>query len=90
LFQIIFAFFIKLIRPVLLIRWARLDNAKFGHFATNVEIYLLEKKFAIDKPKENVLPDPRKGDTMSVKVKGTAEGSQLRKLLNELHSDEEQ
>jgi len=52
---IIFAFFIKLIRPVLLIRWARLDNAKFGHFATNVEIYLLEKKFAIDKPKENYI-----------------------------------
>jgi replicative DNA helicase len=39
---------------------------------------------------DNVLPDPRKGDTMGVKVKGTAEGSQLRKLLNELHSDEEQ
>ena len=47
-------------------------------------------KVTIDKPKENVLPDPRKGDTMGVKVKGTAEGSQLRKLLNELHSDEEQ
>ena len=41
-------------------------------------------------PKANSLPDPRKGDNMGVKVKGTAEGSQLRKLLNELHSDEEQ
>jgi len=41
-------------------------------------------------PKANPLPDPRKGDTLGVKVKGQAEGSQLRKLLNELHSDEEQ
>jgi hypothetical protein len=40
--------------------------------------------------KANPLPDPRKGDTLGVKVKGQAEGSQLRKLLNELHSDEEQ
>jgi len=39
---------------------------------------------------DNTLPDPRKGDTLGVKVKGQAEGSQLRKLLNELHSDEEQ
>ena len=36
------------------------------------------------------LPDPRKGDNLGIKVKGQAEGSQLRKLLNELHSDEEQ
>ena len=41
-------------------------------------------------PKANTLPDPRKGDTLGAKVKGQAEGSQLRKLLNELHSDEEQ
>ena len=41
-------------------------------------------------PKINPLPDPRKGDTLGGKVKGQAEGSQLRKLLNELHSDEEQ
>ena len=47
-------------------------------------------KVTSDNSKESVLPDPRKGDTMGVKVKGTAEGSQLRKLLNELHSDEEQ
>ena len=52
---IIFAFFIKLIRSVLLIRWARLDNAKFGHFATNVELYLLEKNFGINKPKEKYI-----------------------------------
>jgi len=47
-------------------------------------------KVTSDNSKENMLPDPRKGDTMGAKVKGTAEGSQLRKLLNELHSDEEQ
>ena len=46
-------------------------------------------KVTNDKPKENTLPDPRKGETMGIKPKGTAEGSQLRKLLNELHSDEE-
>ena len=38
------AIFIKLIRPFILIRWTRLDNARIGHFATNVEIYLLKKK----------------------------------------------
>ena len=52
---VIFAFFIKLIRPILLIRWTRLDNAKFGHLATDVEIYLLEKKFGLNKPKESYI-----------------------------------
>ena len=37
-------------------------------------------KVTSDNSKENMLPDPRKGDTMGAKVKGTAEGSQLRKL----------
>lgn len=54
-FTILFVIFIKLIRPILLIRWARLDNAKFGHFAADVEIYLLEKRFRIDKPKERYI-----------------------------------
>ena len=49
------AIFIKLIRPFILIRWTRLDNARIGHFATNVEIYLLKKKSGIDMPKENFL-----------------------------------
>ena len=35
------------------------------------------------------VPDPRKGDTIG-KVKATVEGTKLRQLLNELHSDEEQ
>tara|TARA_R110001592_G_scaffold156232_9_gene386571 strand:+ start:7814 stop:9256 length:1443 start_codon:yes stop_codon:yes gene_type:complete len=35
------------------------------------------------------VPDPRKGDTVG-KVKATVEGTKLRQLLNELHSDEEQ
>ena len=34
-------------------------------------------------------PDPTKGDNIG-KVKAEVEGSKLRKLLNELHSDEEQ
>jgi len=37
-----------------------------------------------------VMPDPRKGDALGVKVKATVEGGKLRQLLNELHSDEEQ
>jgi len=36
------------------------------------------------------MPDPRKGDSLGVKVKATVEGGKLRQLLNELHSDEEQ
>jgi len=34
--------------------------------------------------------DPTKGETMGVKQKAEVEGTKLRKLLNELHSDEEQ
>jgi hypothetical protein len=34
--------------------------------------------------------DPRKGDSLGVKVKATVEGGKLRQLLNEIHSDEEQ
>ena len=34
--------------------------------------------------------DPTKGEAMGVKQKAEVEGSKLRKLLNELHSDEEQ
>ena len=34
--------------------------------------------------------DPTKGEKMGAKAKATVEGGQLRKLLNELHSDEEQ
>ena len=52
---ILIAIFIKLIRPFILIRWSRLDNARIGHFAADVELYLLEKKFGIDKPKENYI-----------------------------------
>ncbi len=34
--------------------------------------------------------DPTKGEAMGVKQKAEVEGTKLRKLLNELHSDEEQ
>ena len=36
-----------------------------------------------------VVPDPTKGDDVG-KIKANVEGGQLRRLLNELHSDEEQ
>ena len=65
-FTILFVIFIKLIRPILLIRWARLDNAKFGHFAADVEIYLLEKRFRIDKPKERYIDFFYKPELISV------------------------
>jgi putative glycosyltransferase (TIGR04372 family) len=52
---VLIALLIKLIRPFILIRWSRLDNARIGHFATNVEIYLLKKKFGIDKPNKNYI-----------------------------------
>ena len=35
------------------------------------------------------VPDPTKGVTVG-KIKAEVEGTKLRKLLNELHSDEEQ
>ena len=35
------------------------------------------------------VPDPTKGDKVG-KIKAEVEGTKLRKLLNELHSDEEQ
>jgi hypothetical protein len=34
--------------------------------------------------------DPTKGESMGVKQKAEVEGTKLRTLLNELHSDEEQ
>ena len=52
---IIFGLIIKLIKPLILIRWSRLDNARIGHFATNIEIYLLEKKFKIGIPNGNYI-----------------------------------
>ena len=52
---IIFGLIIKLIKPLILIRWCRLDNARIGHYATNVEIYLLKKKFEIDVPDVNYI-----------------------------------
>ena len=39
-FSILIAIFIKLVKPLILIRWTRLDNARIGHFATDVEMYL--------------------------------------------------
>lgn len=55
---------IKILRPYILIRWSRLDNARIGHFAANNEIYLLEKKFGIDVPNEKYIdffymPEPK-------------------------------
>ena len=46
------AVFIKLIRPLILIRWSRLDNARIGHYLADIDIYLLEKKFKKSVPKE--------------------------------------
>jgi len=50
------------------------------------------KKGKADKQKSKItadVPDPSKGDIVG-KVKAEVEGTKLRKLLNELHSDEEQ
>ena len=62
----------------------------------NVEIYdNLKKTSKVSTPDgtpkdaRTEVPDPRKGDTVG-KVKATVEGTKLRQLLNELHSDEEQ
>ena len=54
-FIVVIALLIKLLRPVILIRWNHLDNSRIGHFATNIEIYLLKKKFGIDMPNENYI-----------------------------------
>ncbi len=52
---VLFAIFIKLIRPFILIRWSRLDNARIGHYLADIEIYLLEKKFKKDVPNERYI-----------------------------------
>ena len=52
---ILTALLIKLLRPFILIRWSNLHNTRIGHFATNVEIYLLKKNFGIDMPDKNYI-----------------------------------
>jgi putative glycosyltransferase (TIGR04372 family) len=52
---IFIALLIKLLRPLILIRWSHLHNTRIGHFAANVEIYLLKKKFGIDMPDKNYI-----------------------------------
>jgi putative glycosyltransferase (TIGR04372 family) len=54
-FSILIAIFIKLVKPLILIRWTRLDNARIGHFATDVEMYLLKKKFKIGVPNKKYI-----------------------------------
>ena len=55
------------------------------------------KKRNVKIPKSKISPsdptpklDPTKGEAMGVKQKAEVEGTKLRTLLNELHSDEEQ
>ena len=37
-------FFIRIIRPIILIRWMPLSSHRIGHFALNTELYLCEQK----------------------------------------------
>ncbi|MDA9625130.1 TIGR04372 family glycosyltransferase [Candidatus Pelagibacter bacterium] len=41
---IIFGIFIKIIKPILIVRWSHLINTRIGHYLTNPDLYLLEKK----------------------------------------------
>ena len=55
-------------------------------YKTSAVLDSLKTSSKISAPSE---PDPTKGDNIG-KIKADVEGSKLRKLLNELHSDEEQ
>lgn len=45
-------FFVRIIRPWLLIRFGMLNSLRIGHFAANTELYLCELDAAINKPKQ--------------------------------------
>ena len=52
---VLFAIFVNLIKPFILIRWSRLDNARIGHYLADVEIYLLEKKYKKNVPNKRYI-----------------------------------
>ncbi|MCW7462990.1 TIGR04372 family glycosyltransferase [Leptospira limi] len=46
---------LRLIRPILVIRWGGLISHRIGHFAANTELYLCEKENGINIPKGSFL-----------------------------------
>ena len=64
-------------------------NTKFA-YKTSAVYDTLKQKSKISPSDVTPSLDPTKGEAMGVKQKAEVEGSKLRKLLNELHSDEEQ
>lgn len=52
LFAMPFVLVIRLIRPLLLVRWKLLNSDRIGHFAANTEMYLCERDAGINVPKQ--------------------------------------
>ena len=53
--SIIFFCIVKLIRPIILVRWHQQISTRIGHFAANTELYLCEKDFKINTPKKKYI-----------------------------------
>ena len=65
------------------------DQGQF-HYKTSEVYKTLKQKSKITPTDATPELDPTKGETMGVKQKAEVEGGKLRKLLLDLHSDEEQ
>ena len=56
-FALIFVAFVRLISPIIVIRWHAMISTRIGHFAENINIYLSEKKLGHHKLKRRIVLD---------------------------------
>ena len=47
-----FVIFLRLISPIILIRWQEIISSRIGHFAANLELYLCEKESGVNAPSQ--------------------------------------
>ena len=56
-FALIFVVFVRLISPLIVIRWHAMISTRIGHFAENTNVYLCEKKLGYHKLKKKIVLD---------------------------------
>ena len=54
---LVFVIFVRLISPIIVIRWHAIISSRIGHFAENLNIYLSEKKIGLHKLKGKIIFD---------------------------------
>lgn len=56
-FALLFLIFVRLISPIIVIRWCSLISTRIGHFAENTNIYLSEKQIGVLKLDRRIIID---------------------------------